>query len=57
MSGVDENEHRDHLDNSAYQAAIERAAIQETGESTASIKSRTVANGEKEVVEKPDAKD
>ena len=42
---IDENEHRDHIDNAAYQAAIERAAIQETGESTEGIKARTVIDG------------
>ena len=54
---IEENEHRDHINNAAYQAAVERAAIQETGESTESIKKRTASIGTEEVVEKPDAKD
>ena len=36
------DEHTLHLDNAAYQSAIERAAIQETGESTEEIERRTV---------------
>ncbi len=39
---IDPDEHDNHLDNPAYQAAIERAAIQETGESTEEIEQRTV---------------
>ncbi len=39
--GVSETEHT-YSDNPDYQAAIERAAIQETGESTEEIEQRTV---------------
>jgi len=45
MDGVEEDEHRRHLDNAAYQAAIERAAIQESNESTQEIEERTVNDG------------
>jgi hypothetical protein len=44
-SPIHPDEHRRHLDNAAYQAAIERAAIQETGESTKEIEERTVKDG------------
>lgn len=40
------DEHSKHLDNPAYQAAIERAAIQETGEGTRAIEERTLKNDE-----------
>lgn len=43
---IDPDEHRRHLDNAAYQAAIERAAIQETGESTQEIEHRTIGRKE-----------
>ncbi len=40
---IDPDEHTKHLYNADYQAAIERASIQETGESTEEIEQRTVA--------------
>jgi hypothetical protein len=42
------DEHRRHIDNAAYQAAIERAAIQESNETTKEIEERTV-NDERKV--------
>lgn len=41
-NNISPDEHTRHLDNAAYHLAIERAAIQETGESTESIEKRTV---------------
>lgn len=41
------DEHTRHLSNAAYQAAIERAAIQETGESTEEIEARTMTTRDK----------
>jgi len=46
---IEDDEHRRHLDEGkyveAYHLAIERAAIQETGESTKEIEERTVKDG------------
>lgn len=39
---IDPDEHLRHVDDAAYQAAIERAAIQETNETTKEIEERTV---------------
>lgn len=41
-ANIDPDEHLRHLDNAAYQAAIERAAIQESNETTKEIETRTI---------------